>query len=97
MDPCSTVYRCRNWRPDHVVWIRSRLARWWYAVESLLRKKLMAALLKVRTPRRISSASGEVTNRFRDDVGTVVRYLERYIHLGVTSSLPHLPLSGWHG
>ena len=56
--------------------------RWWYAVESLLRRNLMAALLKVRTPRRISSASGEVTNRFRDDVGTVVRYLERYIHLG---------------
>ena len=55
--------------------------RWWYAVESLLRKNLMAALLNVRTPRRISSASGEVTNRFRDDVGTVVRYLERYIHL----------------
>ena len=59
-----------------VVW-----PRWWYAVESLLRKNLMAALLNVRTPRRISSASGEVTNRFRDDVGTVVRYLERYIHL----------------
>ena len=55
--------------------------RWWYAVESLLRKNLMAALLNVRTPRRISSASGDVTNRFRDDVGAVVRYLERYIHL----------------
>ena len=59
-----------------VVW-----PRWWYAVESLLRRNLMAALLNVRTPRRISSASGEVTNRFRDDVGTIVRYLERYIHL----------------
>ena len=59
-----------------VVW-----PRWWYAIESLLRKNLMDALLNVRTPRRISSASGEVTNRFRDDVGTVVRYLERYIHL----------------
>ena len=59
-----------------VVW-----PRWWYAVESLLRKNLIEALLNVRTPRRISSASGEVTNRFRDDVGTVVRYLERYIHL----------------
>ena len=55
--------------------------RWWYAIESLLRKNLLDALLKVRTPRHISSASGEVTNRFRDDVGTVVRYLERYIHL----------------
>ena len=55
--------------------------RWWYAVESLLRKNLMVALLNVRTPRRISSASGEVTNRFRDDVGAIVRYLERYIHL----------------
>ncbi len=60
-----------------VVW-----PRWWYAVESLLRKNLMDALLNVRTPRRISSTSGEVTNRFRDDVGAVVRYLERYIHLG---------------
>ena len=55
--------------------------RWWYAIESLLRKNLLDALLKVRTPRHISSASGEVTNRCRDDVGTVVRYLERYIHL----------------
>ena len=59
-----------------VVW-----PRWWYAVESLLRKNLLDALLNVRTPRHISSASGEVTNRFRDDVGTIVRYLERYIHL----------------
>ena len=59
-----------------VVW-----PRWWYRVESLLRKNLMAALLNVRRPRRISSASGDVTNRFRDDVGTIVRYLERYIHL----------------
>ena len=55
--------------------------RWWYAVESLLRKNLLDALLNVRTPRRISSASGEITNSFRDDVGAVVRYLERYIHL----------------
>ena len=55
--------------------------RWWYAIESLLRKNLMNALLNVRTPRRVSSVSGEVTNRFRDDVGAVVRYLERYIHL----------------
>ena len=29
--------------------------RWWYAVESLLRKNLMDALLNVRTPRHISS------------------------------------------
>ena len=59
-----------------VVW-----PRWRYAVESLLRKNLMVALLKVRIPRHISSTSGEVTNRFRDDVGSIVRYLERYIHL----------------
>ena len=59
-----------------VVW-----PRWWYRVESLLRKNLMTALLNVRTPRRISSASGEITNNFRDDVGAIVRYLERYIHL----------------
>ena len=59
-----------------VVW-----PRWWYRVESLLRKNLMTALLNVRTPRRISGASGEITNNFRDDVGAIVRYLERYIHL----------------
>ena len=59
-----------------VVW-----PRWRYAVESLIRKNLMVAIFNVRAPRRISSASGEVTNRFRDDVELVVRYLERYIHL----------------
>ncbi|MCZ6676365.1 MAG: ABC transporter ATP-binding protein [Candidatus Poribacteria bacterium] len=59
-----------------VVW-----PRWRYAVESLIRKNLLTAILNVRAPRQISSASGEVTNRFRDDVQTVVRYLEIYIHL----------------
>ena len=59
-----------------VVW-----PRWWYSIESLLRKNLLEAILNVQSPRRISSASGEVTNRFRDDVMAVVRYLERYIHL----------------
>ena len=55
--------------------------RWWYAIESLLRKNLMTAILNVQSPRRISNASGEVTNRFRDDVLSVVSYLERYIHM----------------
>ena len=55
--------------------------RWWYSIESLLRKNLLDAILNVDAPRRISSASGEVTNRFRDDVNAIVRYLERYIHL----------------
>jgi len=56
-------------------------ARWRYMIASLLRKNLLAEILKVKTPRRISNASGEVTNRFRDDVDAVVRYLEQYIHL----------------
>ena len=55
--------------------------RWWYAIESLLRKNLMTAILNIQSPRRISNASGEVTNRFRDDVLSVVSYLERYIHM----------------
>ena len=55
--------------------------RWRYSVESLLRTNLMSAILDANAPGEISSASGEVTNRFRDDVDTVVKYLERYIHL----------------
>ena len=55
--------------------------RWRYAVESMLRKNLLQAVLAVRRPGAVSGASGEVTNRFRDDVEAVVRYLEQYIHL----------------
>lgn len=55
--------------------------RWRFNVESLLRKNLLAAVLAVRNPRAISISSGEVTNRFRDDVEAVVRYLEQYINL----------------
>lgn len=55
--------------------------RWRFSVETLLRKNLMAAILEVRDPGRIAGASGEVTNRFRDDVIGIVRYLERYIHM----------------
>lgn len=56
-------------------------ARWRFNVESLLRKNLLEAILEVRHPRAISTTTGEVTNRFRDDVEAVLRYLEQYIHL----------------
>lgn len=55
--------------------------RWWYAIESLLRKNLMTAILEVRNPGQISTVSGEVTNRFRDDVTAIIQYLNRYIHM----------------
>jgi ATP-binding cassette, subfamily B, bacterial len=55
--------------------------RWWYAIETLLRKNLMNAILEVRNPAEIASASGEVTNRFRDDVLGIIQYLNRYIHM----------------
>ncbi len=67
---CSVLVSSR------VVW-----ARWRYAISTLLRKNLMTAIFKVQNPSRISSASGEVTNRFRDDVQSVVSYLEQYIHM----------------
>ena len=56
-------------------------ARWYFAVQSLLRKNLLEAVLVVRNPGAVSSVSGEVTNRFRDDVEAMIRYLEQYIHL----------------
>ena len=55
--------------------------RWWYGIETLLRRNLITAILEVRDPTRISSTSGEVTNRFRDDVVGIVGYLNRYIHM----------------
>jgi len=55
--------------------------RWWYAIETLLRKNLITAILEVRDPGQISTASGEVTNRFRDDVLGIIQYLDRYIHM----------------
>jgi ATP-binding cassette subfamily B protein len=55
--------------------------RWWYALETLLRRNLIAAILEVRDPASIASLSGEVTNRFRDDVMGIIQYLNRYIHM----------------
>lgn len=55
--------------------------RWWYALETLLRRNLITAILEVRNPTQISGASGEVTNRFRDDVMGIIYYLNRYIHI----------------
>ena len=55
--------------------------RWRFHVESLLRTNLLKATLDVRDPGLVTSASGEATNRFRDDVEGVVSYLEQYIHL----------------
>ncbi|MBT5828869.1 MAG: ABC transporter ATP-binding protein [Candidatus Latescibacteria bacterium] len=68
---------------DRVVLLGSAYAwpRWWYAIETLLRKNLMTAILEVRNPAHISSVSGEVTNRFRDDVMGIIQYLNRYIHM----------------
>ncbi len=55
--------------------------RWWYSIETLLRRNLMTAILEVRDPNRVSASSGEVTNRFRDDVSGIIYYLNQYIHL----------------
>ena len=55
--------------------------RWWYSIETLLRRNLMLAILEIRNPMRISAISGEVTNRFRDDVMGIIQYLNRYIHI----------------
>ena len=55
--------------------------RWWYSIETLLRRNLMLAILEIRDPMRISAISGEVTNRFRDDVMGIIQYLNRYIHI----------------
>ncbi len=68
---------------DDGVLISSALvwARWRYAISTLLRKNLMTAIMDMSAPHRISTASGEVTNRLRDDVQTIVSYLEQYIHL----------------
>ena len=55
--------------------------RWWYAIETLLRRNLMNAILEVRNLAHIANASGEVTNRFRDDVMGIIQYLNRYIHM----------------
>ena len=56
-------------------------ARWRYAVSTLLRKNLMTAIMDMSAPHRVSTASGEVTNRLRDDVEAIIHYLEQYIHL----------------
>ncbi|MGB1890638.1 MAG: ATP-binding cassette domain-containing protein [Candidatus Latescibacterota bacterium] len=55
--------------------------RWRFHVESLLRKNLLQAVMEVHNPRQVSVSSGEATNRFRDDVEAVVRYLEQYVNL----------------
>lgn len=55
--------------------------RWWFSIETLLRRNLVAAILEVRDSLRISGASGEVTNRLRDDVNGIIHYLNQYIHL----------------
>ena len=56
-------------------------ARWRYAISTLLRKNLMAAIMNMSAPQKVSTASGEVTNRLRDDVQAILSYLEQYIHL----------------
>lgn len=56
-------------------------ARWRYAVSTLLRKNLMTAIMNMSAPHSVSTASGETTNRLRDDVYAIQHYLEQYIHL----------------
>lgn len=56
-------------------------ARWRYAISTLLRKNLMTAILNMSAPHSVSTVSGEVTNRLRDDVQAILSYLEQYIHL----------------
>ena len=56
-------------------------ARWRYTVSTLLRKNLMTAIMNMSAPHKVSNASGEVTNRLRDDVQAILNYLEQYIHL----------------
>ena len=56
-------------------------ARWRYAVSTLLRKNLMTAIMNMSAPHSVSTASGETTNRLRDDVQAIQHYLEQYIHL----------------
>ena len=56
-------------------------ARWRYAISTLLRKNLMTAIMNMSAPHKVSTTSGEVTNRLRDDVQAILSYLEQYIHL----------------
>ena len=56
-------------------------ARWRYAISTLLRKNLMTSIMNMSAPHSVSTASGEVTNRLRDDVEAIISYLEQYIHL----------------
>ena len=56
-------------------------ARWRYAISTLLRKNMMTAIMNMSAPHSVSTASGEVTNRLRDDVQAILSYLEQYIHL----------------
>lgn len=56
-------------------------ARWRFSIFSLLRTNLLTSILALRNPRSVTAASGETTNRFRDDAEGVVSYLEQYIHL----------------
>ena len=68
---------------DHGALISSAFvwARWRYAISTLLRKNLMTAIMNMSAPHKVSTASGEVTNRLRDDVQAILSYLEQYIHL----------------
>ena len=56
-------------------------ARWRYAISTLLRKNLMTSIMNMSAPHSVSTASGEATNRLRDDVQAIISYLEQYIHL----------------
>lgn len=55
--------------------------RWRFSTYSLLRTNLLTSILALKNPQAVSAASGETTNRFRDDAEGVVSYLETYINL----------------
>jgi len=58
------------------VWVRC-----WWPIECLLRKNLMRAILDTRHARHVADQSGEITNRFRGDVGSVALPYENWVDL----------------
>ena len=65
-------------------WLFGAVAAWsrcWWPIECLLRKNLMRAILKTRHARHVADQSGEITNRFRGDVGSVAIPYENFVDL----------------
>ena len=60
------------------VWSWTRLEK---SLQSLVRRNVMEALLTHPNARSVAERSGELTNRFRDDVEHVVELAEEYVDL----------------